>query len=111
MAEDLKLRVRSSPLLPQPSDAADGGMVIKKVTAVTMKTVEMMVMVETVAAVTMKANGNGDKDEDGDHGEAGASWGSCGLNSSHGGNISAVGIGRLHRSGLFFQGEPIAAPP
>lgn len=84
---------------------------IQKVTVVTTKAVETMVMMETVAAVTTKANGNGDKDEDGDHEGAGASWGSCGLNSSRGGSISAVGTGRLHRSGLFFRGEPIAAPP
>ena len=100
MAEDLKLRVRSSPLIPQPSDAADEGMVIKKVTAaVTMK---------TAAVMTMKANGDGDKEEDGGHEEARATWGSGGLNSSHAGSTSAIGIGRLHRSGLFFWGEPVS---
>ena len=65
VAEDLKLQVRSSPLIPQPSDAADEGMVIKKVTVV--------VTMKTVAVVTMKANGDGDKEEDGGLEEAGAS--------------------------------------
>lgn len=31
-----------------------------------------------------------------------------GLNSSHVGNISAIGVGRLHQSGLFFRGEPVS---
>ena len=45
MAEDLKLWVKSSPLIPQPSNAADEGMVIRKtMVVVTMKMVEMMVM-------------------------------------------------------------------
>ena len=83
MAEDLKLRVRSSPLIPQPSDAAAEGMVIKKVTA----------------AVTKKMEATRKQEPPGAQ---------CGLNSSHAGSTSAIGIGRLHRSGLFFWGEPVS---